>query len=265
MKKIVSITTLALLSLSSHAEGWIDQTIDSTPQKLYFQGWACDPNQPNVTGWVHFTAWGHFLGALPANQERPDVAGVCGGTTMHGYSGWIDVPASSANNLLNGSTTYRKRDVDVELVMDNFTPNVDRGLVKGVKIWHPSYFEYAYASFGDCNFNVDQYASSPAWAFTQTSVPANVIACPVYPSNTTRPILRKRYVNIGDPVIPKGSQVNVCDSPENSAKLISNGWSIISRFSPGNNCVHSFVETIMNGNKTYTNIGQYQYLTIQKN
>lgn len=257
--KNLSLITLAI-GTSANAAGWVDNVIDNSPGQIYLQGWACDPNQPHATGWVHFTVNNQFISALPANQERADLAQVCGGTTAHGYSGWVSVPDDVAQNASRGNN-YKRRDVYVTLVMDNFSPNVEGGRARGVKIWSPTYYDFKYEYWGRCV--PDPLWNDSRYAFTKTSM-SSIMSCPIQ-GREPYEILRKAYVDISDPSIPKGAKVNVCHTPEVNDKLIRNGWSISEIFTPSEDCVSSFNSYTAYGKKTYYNVKRYNYLTIIKN
>jgi len=54
-------------------------------------GWTCDRDDYSRPLSVHFnvdgpSGSGAFIGSTVANQYRPDVAGACGGTTIHGFA-----------------------------------------------------------------------------------------------------------------------------------------------------------------------------------
>lgn len=234
LRKFIALISLLMMGAAVNAAGWVDQALDWSPGKIYLQGWACDPGQPQATGWAHFTVNGQFVSALPANQERPDLQSVCG-STAHGYSGWVDVPANVGASITNGSD-YKKKDVYVTLVMDNFSPNVDAGVAENVKIWSPYYFEFAYATWAECTPGaVDYFWDNAGYAFTRTSM-NSLVSCS-NPAGGSYQILRKNYVNIMDPAIPKGAKVTVCDSPNIDSKLATHGWSITSRYITSTDCV----------------------------
>ncbi|MFZ5376727.1 MAG: hypothetical protein ACOZAN_03625 [Patescibacteria group bacterium] len=49
-------------------------------------GWACDPDNYNATLQIDIYIDGNYVPPTIANLNRPDIAGVCGGTTNHGFT-----------------------------------------------------------------------------------------------------------------------------------------------------------------------------------
>ncbi|RRD57761.1 hypothetical protein EII20_05840 [Comamonadaceae bacterium OH2545_COT-014] len=87
---LYALTTLSLPALSS---GWVDQVAnDQENKRTYIAGWACDPLNPGVSGWIHIYAGNKFMGALPAYNQRADLTHVCNGSIAHGFSGVINHP-----------------------------------------------------------------------------------------------------------------------------------------------------------------------------
>ncbi|PIZ02285.1 hypothetical protein COY59_05525, partial [Candidatus Gottesmanbacteria bacterium CG_4_10_14_0_8_um_filter_37_24] len=66
--------------------GWVDNA-DGSVCKLV--GWTCDQdNYPTALG-INFYLQGQtspVQGSITANKDRPDLSGVCGGYTLHGFS-----------------------------------------------------------------------------------------------------------------------------------------------------------------------------------
>lgn len=112
----LSLSTMACAAAYTDDEANKDEA-DSTAQSLvapkgYFDGanathlwgWTCDSDDYSRSLGIHFYVdgpagggtGGTFIGSTVANLSRPDVAGVCAGTTMHGF----DVPTSPL--LCNG-------------------------------------------------------------------------------------------------------------------------------------------------------------------
>ncbi len=73
-------------------------------------GWACDPNGWSTALWIHVYrdgppgGGGTFIGQVIANQNRPDVAGVCGGTTAHGFT--FQIPETMRDNVAHNYYVY---------------------------------------------------------------------------------------------------------------------------------------------------------------
>ncbi|GEM_PF-2202191 len=69
-------------------------------------GWVCDADDYNSPVDVHFYEGGTFIGAMTANQSRPDLpgAGVCGGNPNHGFS-WA-TPANLKDGNAHNITAY---------------------------------------------------------------------------------------------------------------------------------------------------------------
>ncbi len=62
-----------------------------------YWGWGCDRNGFSTPLNFQLYVDGSFYGTLSTNRTRNDVAGVCGGTTYHGFN--YAVPAAYANNI----------------------------------------------------------------------------------------------------------------------------------------------------------------------
>lgn len=75
-------------------------------------GWTCDGDDFNSPVTVQlwngvapsFGGTGTYLGSVVANMSRPDVAGLCGGTTMHGFS--FTTPDSVKDNTNHSIYAY---------------------------------------------------------------------------------------------------------------------------------------------------------------
>lgn len=90
---VVNPGNIPLTVGSSTPVGYIDK-VDSS---VVASGWACDANKFNDSIYVHLYAnkpagqqGAIFLGGYKADGNRPDVSGLCGGTTKHGYTVTLD-------------------------------------------------------------------------------------------------------------------------------------------------------------------------------
>ncbi len=82
-------------------------------------GWACDPDDWSRAVDVHFYLdgtyeTGTFVGSATASGNRPDVGGVCGGTTNHGFD--FSLPTAQ---LSSGTHTLHAYAIDPENVSGN--------------------------------------------------------------------------------------------------------------------------------------------------
>ncbi|GJC07242.1 hypothetical protein ACSZND_13400 [Aeromonas hydrophila] len=211
MKKII-FSALMCLSLVSNAfaGGYLEAA-----SKYKYTGWACDPDTPNYAGWVHL--WrddGIFLGALPANHNRePAVAANCGAgdAGVHGFSGEISFPNDYLDNQTHIVRAYFIR-------QDESRPAIELLSAKEVLFDggpQPYFFKYQTSSI--CNSST--FASAPGWLLSDT--PQEFTRCG---SNYMFP---RKYVFIGDPNIPVGSQVEVCSNSASIKKMPDN-WQIVS-------------------------------------
>ncbi|MGL6240675.1 hypothetical protein [Aeromonas dhakensis] len=209
MKKIIFSALISLCLVSNaFAGGYLEAA-----SKYNYTGWACDPDTPNYAGWVHI--WrddGIFLGALPANNNRePAVAANCGAgdAGVHGFSGTISFPNEHLDNQVHIVRAYFLR-------QDESKPAIE--LLSAKKVLFdggPQPYIFNYQTGGICNKST--FADSPGWLLSDT--PKEFKKCG---SDYRFP---NRYVFIGDPNIPVGSQVDVCGNPSSIKKLPDN-WQI---------------------------------------
>lgn len=83
--------------LGSAPRGTVDAVAEQVSNSINVQGWAFDPDQPDVPIWLHTYVDGVFAGANLAELTRGDVATAFPGVnTNHGYS--FNIPGVASGN-----------------------------------------------------------------------------------------------------------------------------------------------------------------------
>lgn len=84
--------------------------LDGVDSGIVAGGWACDTDTPNTPIEVHLYAdkpvgqnGSVFLGNYVAGNDRPDLTGLCGGTTNHGFSISLDQIKQNKAHLMDGN------------------------------------------------------------------------------------------------------------------------------------------------------------------
>lgn len=202
------------------AAGWVDSVQnDPATHSVYLSGWACNPERPNVSGWVHVYIDDTFAGAMRADHIRGDLGVVCKNSYAHGFAGKINYPEATVNK------DKRKYEVWMALVMDDGSANVsdikNRPVIEiGRDPWYPI------TSSDTCSGGPSGYG----WVFARYGGP---LYCWNRNRWTSETIYAGVYYYLADPAAPIGAELVVC-----STSNLPSGWVEVRSAYGSSECKH---------------------------
>ncbi|MFI8619167.1 hypothetical protein ACIGHN_27075 [Acidovorax sp. NPDC077693] len=207
-KKSFLAASCVFFCASSSAAGYF-----SAPTKFAYDGWACNPDIPQFSGWVHF--WrddGKFLGALHAGMQREAAIGeICRDGGGHGFNGTLSIPYEFLDNKKHTVRAYFINPDNTSFELQNSVDVVFDG--------GPQPYVFNVQSSNACQLP-SPYWGAAGWVLRDTNPDLE------YCQSTNGYHPTPSFVYLADPNIPVGTEIDVCGSRTNAPR-IPGGWQTI--------------------------------------